>query len=119
MYAERVQMQGYTNKGYIMGDWIGRESRGGQAWATYHLSPPEMVQASFRHAKAADDFIPGGTTQSSLDFHVLKRLREALEVPVEVQQEWWKAPVYRTGRQNDTVATFQLTAYPQSAPKTR
>ncbi len=41
-----------------MGDWIGRESQGGQTWLTYHLSPREMVQASFRHAKAADDFIP-------------------------------------------------------------
>jgi len=119
MYDEQAQMQGYTNKGYIMGDWIGRESQGGQAWATYHLSPTEMVQASFRHAKAANDFIPGGTTQNSLDVHVVKRLRGALELSADVQQEWWKAPVYRVGRQNDTLATFQLTVYPQSAPKTR
>ena len=37
-YWEVIQQQGYTNKGFIMGDWIGREAKGGQAWLTYHLS---------------------------------------------------------------------------------
>ena len=36
-YIETIQKQGYTNKGYILGDWIGREAKGGQAWLTYHL----------------------------------------------------------------------------------
>ena len=26
--------QGYTNNGQIFGDWMGREAKGGQAWAT-------------------------------------------------------------------------------------
>jgi len=118
LYQEGVQVQGYTNKGYIMGDWIGRESQGGQTWVTYHLSPREVVQASFKHAKAAGDFIPGGTTQSSFDIHAVKRLGDALEISAEVQHEWWKAPVYQPGERNDTVATFQLTVYPErkSAP---
>ena len=61
MYIEAVQRQGYTNKGNIFGDWIGREAKGGQAWLTYHLSPSEMFQLSYRNAKAAKDFIPGNT----------------------------------------------------------
>src|SRR6202044_499021 len=61
LYWEQIQKQGYTNKGFIMGDWIGRESKGGQAWLTYHLSPREQIQLSYRNAKAAKDFIPGGT----------------------------------------------------------
>jgi hypothetical protein len=113
LYAEFIQVQGYTNKGYIMGDAIGREGQGGQAWLTYHLSPREMVQASFRHAKVADDFIPLGTTQSSFDIRVVKRFQQSLEVSLEVQHEWWKAPIYRTGEQADTVATFQLTLHPE------
>jgi len=117
LYVEREQPQGYTNKGNIMGDWIGRESQGGQAWLTYHLSPMEMVQASFRHAKAANDFIQGGTTQSSLDIHVVKRFHQVAEISADVQHEWWKAPIYKTGRQGNTVATFQLTVYPKSGPK--
>jgi len=113
LYTENVQVQGYTNKGYIMGDAMGREGKGGQAWLTYHLSPSEMVQLSYRHAKTAKDFVPLGTTQNSFDLHVVKRLREDLELSGELQQEWWKAPVYKTGRQSDTVVTFQLTVLPR------
>lgn len=55
LYWEQVQRRGYTNKGFIMGDWIGRESKGGQAWLTYHLSPGEQIQLAYRGAKAAKD----------------------------------------------------------------
>ncbi|MHB1745213.1 MAG: capsule assembly Wzi family protein, partial [Acidobacteriaceae bacterium] len=61
MYYETVQRQGYTNQGNIFGDWIGREAKGGQAWLTYHLSAQEILQLSYRNAKAAKDFIPGNT----------------------------------------------------------
>jgi hypothetical protein len=113
LYTEFIQVQGYTNKGYIMGDAMGREGQGGHAWLTYHLSPREMLQASFRHSKVADDFIPSGTTQNSFDIRVVKRLQDHLEVSAELQHEWWKAPVYQPGEQTDTVATFQVTLYPE------
>jgi hypothetical protein len=113
LYVEQIQLQGYTNKGYIMGDAIGREGQGGQAWLTYHLSPREMLQASFRHSKVADDFVPGGTTQNSFDIRVVKRIQHDFEISAEVQHEWWKAPIYEPGEQTDTVATFQVTLYPE------
>ena len=113
LYTEFIQVQGYTNNGYIMGDAIGREGQGGQTWLTYHFSPMEMVQASFRHSKVADDFIRLGTTQNSFDIHVVKRVLKSAELSAEVQHEWWKAPIYEPGEQTDTVATFQLTLYPE------
>jgi hypothetical protein len=73
----------------------------------------EMVQASFRHKKVADDFIPSGTTQNNFDIHVVKRLRNNAEFSAEVQHEWWKAPIYEPREQTDTVATFQVTLYPE------
>jgi hypothetical protein len=117
LYVEQVQRQGYTNKGFIMGDAIGREANGGQAWLTYHLSPVELVQVSFRHQKDANDFIPSGTTQNSFDIRAVKRLlHDRLELSGDVQHEWWKAPVYQPGEQTDTVAKFQLTVYPERKP---
>jgi hypothetical protein len=113
LYFETIQVQGYTNKGYIMGDAIGREGKGGQAWLTYHVTPMEMVQVSFKHDKVADDFIPGGTTQNSFDVHAVKRVNKTLELSAEVQHEWWKAPIYQSGQRNDTVATVQITVYPK------
>ena len=113
LYTENVQVQGYTNKGIIMGDAIGREGKGGQAWLTYHLSPQEMVQVSFRHGKVAKDFVPSGTTQNSFEVHAVKRIHDNLELSAQIQHEWWKAPVYQPGGQSDTVATFQLTLHPE------
>ena len=113
LYQERLQLQGYTNKGFIMGDSIGREGKGGQAWLTYHMSPMELVQVSFRHAKDAKDFIPSGTTQNSFDIRVVKSLQDHLELSARLQHEWWKATVYEPGEQTDTVASFQLTLYPE------
>jgi hypothetical protein len=115
MYTEVVQRNGYTNNGLLMGDWIGREGKGGQAWLTYHLSPREWLQVSYRGAKAAKDFIPGGTTQTDFSFDVVKRLTPDVELKANVQYERWLIPIYKTGRQTDTSTTFQLTWYPRIA----
>lgn len=121
MYIEVAQPQGYTNKGNIFGDWIGRESKGGQAWLTYHLSAREKVQFSYRNAKAAKDFIPGnttapyiegGTTQNDFTVSVVKRLKPQLELNAWLQYERWKAPIYKPGSQSDVTTSLQLTWYP-------
>ncbi len=113
MYIEVVQRNGYTNNGLLIGDPIGREGKGGQAWLTYHLSPREWVQVSYRNAKAAKDFIPGGTTQHDISFNVTKRLTQDLELKANFQYERWLIPVYKPGQQSDTSTTFQLTWYPK------
>jgi len=35
------------------------------------------------------------------------------EISADLQQEWWKAPIYQNGQQNDTAATFQITWFPE------
>ena len=112
-YFETIQLQGYTNKGYIMGDWIGREAKGGQAWLTYHLSGNEWIQMEYLNKKTPKDFIPGGTTQNQFKVSVVKRLRQDLELNGWVQYEQWKAPIYKPGLQKDTTAAVQFTWFPK------
>ncbi len=112
-YFEDIQNQGYTNKGFIFGDWAGREGKGGQAWLTYHLSGNEWVQVEYLNKKNAKDFIAGGTTQNQFKVDVLKRLRKDIELDAWVQYESWKAPIYKTGSQSDTVFAGQVTFYPK------
>jgi len=111
-YFEIVQLQGYTNKGYIMGDWMGREAKGGQAWLTYHMSGRESVQVEYLNKKNAKDF-DGGTTQNQIKVEVVKRLRPQLELDAWAQYERWKAPIYKVRGQSDTVVAGQLTWYPR------
>jgi len=128
MYYEYLQRQGYTNNGQIMGDWIGREGKGGQAWITCHLSGNEWIQANMRNQKVAKDFIPGsisqldpnsgrllegGTTINDLGFQVVKRFRKDFEINGNFVLEHWKAPIYLPGEHTVTTTTLSLTWYPE------
>jgi hypothetical protein len=108
LYAETIQVQGYTNKGFLLGDAAGREAKGGQAWLTYHASPTDLVQLSFRNLKVATDFVPAGTTQNSFGLRAMKRMRNGVHLSADLQHESWKAPVYRAGPQSDTSVTVQI-----------
>ncbi|MCU1222958.1 MAG: hypothetical protein JWQ42_1051 [Edaphobacter sp.] len=118
-YWEVIQLQGYTNKGYIMGDWIGREAKGGQAWLTYHLSGNEWVQLEYLNKKTPKDFIAGGTTQNQFKVSVVKRLNKDLELNSYYQYEGWKAPIYKSGLQKNSIVSVQLTWFPKlrTSPK--
>lgn len=114
MYWEAMDRQGYTNKGQIFGDWIGREGKGGQAWMTYHLSGNEMIQLSARHQKASKDFISGGTTLNDFGLQVVKRVGKHFEIDGSFTEERWKAPIYLSGAQTVTSTQLQLTWFPKA-----
>jgi hypothetical protein len=117
-YFEGIQLQGYTNKGYIFGDSIGREGKGGQAWLTYHLSGNESLQLEYLNKKNDNDFIANGTTQNQFKASVMKRyLHDSVELNAWFQYERWKAPIYRPGAQNDTVTAVQVTFFPKLKTK--
>jgi hypothetical protein len=111
-YWETVQRQGYTNKGQLFGDWIGREDKGGQGWITYHLSGNEWIQVDVRHQKASKDFIPGGTTLNDINLQVVKRIGKDFEINGDFTFEHYKAPIYLPGQQTVTTTTIQLTWFP-------
>lgn len=113
MYYETIQRQGYTNKGFIMGDSMGREARGGNAMLTWRLSGNEWLQFSYLNKKIPKDFIPGGTTQNQFAVNLVKRLAKDVELNATLQREQWKAPIYKTGEQANTLFQFQVTWYPR------
>jgi hypothetical protein len=124
-YIEVVQKQAYTNKGNILGDWIGREAKGGQAWVTYALSGNEYVDVEYMHKQTPGDFIPGtfnaasntygpgGTTQNQFRVDVVKRIGPDIEVNAWYQHERWVAPIYMTGPQSNNAVTVQVTFFPK------
>lgn len=126
---DAMQKQAYTNKGNILGDWIGREAKGGQAWLTWHLSGNEWVQAEYMHKQTPGDFIPGtynsttntygpgGTTQNQFRVDVVKRIGPSVEVNGWYQHERWVAPIYMTGIQSDNTVTVQVTFFPRLKTK--
>ena len=112
LYFESAQKQGYTNRNFIIGDWIGRQGKGGQAWITWHLRPDQSLQLEYRTAKVAADFIPGGTTEQQLAAHVLLRFRHDLELRGTLQAESWRAPLIAVGMQRNILGSLQMTYFP-------
>jgi hypothetical protein len=113
IYYEFEYPDGYTNKNNLLGNWIGRQGKGGQAWLTDWLSPKEYIQLGYRNAKVSKTFIPGGTTQNDIDVKAVLRLKEDLELDAFGQVEWWKVPALASGLQHDFTGSFQLTYYPK------
>ena len=113
LYWEVVQQQGYTNKGRQIGDWIGRQGKGGQAWLTYHKDGNQSFQMFYRNAKSDSAFIPGGTTLHDFGVAAVLRPRQQFEINAQIQEELWKAPLIATGQQRNFSATVQFTFYPR------
>jgi hypothetical protein len=113
MYYEAIQKQGYTNQGQLLGDWIGREDKGGQGWITYHLSGNEWLQLAMRNQKATTYFIPGGTTLNEISFQTIKRIGRDIEINGNFSYGRWKAPIYLSGQQTATTTTIRVTWFPE------
>jgi Capsule assembly protein Wzi len=112
IYWEVVYKDVYTNKGHMLGNWIGREGKGGQAWLTWWLSPQQRIQLSYRNAKSAKDFVPGGTTQNLIAANAILRIKPDVEVNALAQYERWNVPVLAPGQKSDFTASVQMTWYP-------
>jgi hypothetical protein len=114
-YWETAYHDLYTNKGNLMGSWIGREAKGGQVWLTYWLSPKQSIQFAYRNVKESQQFVPGGTTQNDFSVRAIIRLKPQLELNAFEQVELWKAPLLTGGLSNlqkDFTTAVQLTYFP-------
>ena len=102
---------GYTNNGSLLGSWIGREGRGGQAWSTYWFSPRSQLQLSYRHAENDREFIGGGRL-NDLGIKSEFTLNSGVSVSGSLQYERWNFPVLSQRGQSNLAASFQCTFYP-------
>jgi len=115
IYWETVYHDVYLDNRYLIGNWIGREGKGYQAWSTWHLSPQSSIQVAVRNAKIANDFIPGGSTQWDWNLSGTLRVRRDFEIKPFLQYETWLIPVLAPTRQRDFTSSVQVTWWPTSA----
>jgi hypothetical protein len=113
IYWEGFYRDLYTNKGNIIGDWIGREGKGYQGWSTYWFSPRTSLQVGYRHAQVAPDFIPHGETLNDGSVKVNWQLYDELTLSAFVQYEKWLAPVLAPSARNNMTTSLQLTFWPR------
>ncbi|HXX14989.1 MAG TPA: capsule assembly Wzi family protein [Candidatus Eremiobacteraceae bacterium] len=104
----------YTNEGYIIGSWVGREGHGYQAWMTYHASARDSIQFGYRHADVASDFVPGGGNINDASVSVNWWVHSGLNFTGMLQYEKWNYPLLAPTPQTNWTTSVGLNFYPLS-----
>jgi hypothetical protein len=104
----------YTNGGDLLGNWMGRQSQGVQAWSNYRFSPRSFIQASFRHQKVGQQYMPGGGSLTDVSLNVNCWLSNDLSVSSTFQYERWLYPIITPRAQTNVTTSLQLVFWPQS-----
>lgn len=112
-YYNPTWISGYENSGHLMGNWVGREGQGVQAWTSYWLSPRNKLQFEFRHLKVSHEFIPGGGTLTDASLRADFWVRSGFSASAVVQYEAWNFPVIEPTQQSNISSSIQLTFWPK------
>jgi hypothetical protein len=105
-------LDGFTNRGNVMGSWVGREGRGLSFKGRYWFSAQQTVDFAYRKQGVNPEFLQGGTLH---DFSVRGawQLGSGLTVEPSVQYEKWNFPLLAPGAKNNVAASVQLTWRPK------
>jgi membrane-associated phospholipid phosphatase len=103
----------YTNRGNLLGSWVGRQGRGTQLWSTYWLSPRNTLELGYREAGVDREFIPSGGHIRDFTVRATFLVGSAFDVSTFVQHERWTFPVLSPHSESDTTATVQLNYRPR------
>lgn len=104
----------YTNRGFLMGDWVGRDGAAIQAWSRYWLTPKNSIQFGYRHMKVDNNLIPNGGTINDASIRADYWIRQAIGITAFVQYEQWEFPLLASGLQKNVTSSLQITYWPQS-----
>jgi hypothetical protein len=112
-YWNTRYLDGYTNKGNIIGDaTLGRQGISFRAESTYWFASDKTIQLGYRSNQVDGMFLQGGDLR---DVHARSEWSFNRNVTLSsfLQYEWWNFPLLGAGkRQNDFTASFQLTYWP-------
>ncbi len=92
-YWNGAYHDGYTNRGNIIGSWIGRDSRAVWSEARYWVSSTHTVTLTGRSSELDHGFIPGGGRTSDISIGDTIRIKRDFQVNAQLQYERWNIPV--------------------------
>jgi len=104
----------YNNRHFLMGDWVGRDGSGIQAWSRYWLTPKNSIQFGYRHVKVDNKLVPNGGTINDASVRADYWIRPTAGVSAFVQYEQRTFPLLAAGPQKNVTASLQFTYWPQT-----
>ncbi len=117
LYWDSFYHDSYTNAGHLLGNWVGRDGKGYQAWSRYSLSARSFVEFGYRHGQVSPQFVPGGGTVNDGSIRADFMIHREWSVSAFVQYEQWSYPILAAGPQRNVASSLEVTYLPASWKK--
>ena len=104
---------GNTNKGFILGNAVGRDARAFEGRTGYWLSARSRVEAGYRQTKGGLLFLPGGSTISDGFVNASYAFTPEWSAQLFAQHERFLIPSFMPGAQTNESGWLQLTWNPK------
>lgn len=104
-----------TNKGFLLGNAVGRDGRATEGRIGYWVSPRTRIEGGYRQNKISSLYLPSGGTISDGFVNGSFAWNKEWSAQVFTQYERFLVPSYLTGSQSDTSARIQITWTPQKS----
>ncbi len=112
-YWNNQYLDANTNKGFLLGNAVGRDGRSLEAHLGYWFSGRSRSEVVFRQTKGDNHFLPGGSTITDAYYKGSFALNREWTAEVFAQYERFLIPSYMPGAQHNGSGWFQITWTPQ------
>ena len=113
VFINNQYRDGNTNKGFLLGNAVGRDARSFEGRAGYWFSGRTRLEAGYRQTKGSSLYLPGGSTISDGFVNGSYGVTPQWTVQVFAQYERFLIPSFMTGSQDNGSARVQLTWTPK------
>lgn len=100
---------GMTNRGKILGSWVGRQGTGVQAWMTYSASARRLLQFRYRYAGVSEGFIQQGGRVNDFAVRSEWNINPKVSFDGFLQYERWRFPILSGNTEANLTTSIQIT----------
>jgi hypothetical protein len=112
-FTNSQYLDGNTNKGFMIGNAIGRDSRAIEGRTSYWFSARTRVEAGYRQNKVANGFLPNGGTVTDGFVNASYAFNSHWRAQLFTQYERFLIPSYMSGAQHNTSGWLELIWNPE------
>lgn len=118
-YYNFAYRNGYTNKGAILGNSIGRNGKGINATSRYWITPDSSLGFGFRHNTISRVFLPGGGNLTDCSVSYTAPFGGRIQFDTSVQVERWNFPLLSAKPEINVLGSAKLTYHFRAASTTK
>jgi membrane-associated phospholipid phosphatase len=112
-FINNQYLDGNTNKGFLLGNAVGRDGRAIEATSNYWFSARTKVEFGYRQNKGGTLFLPGGSTITDGFVNGSYAINRHWQAQLFTQYERFLIPSYMSGSQHNTSGWLQVTWTPE------